>query len=310
MFNNSNFEKRNILEKNHHNWVWIISEKWQKEIELEWLKVFNGEDGDPYRIGSISKAEVISEDSDSYSFRIYFNTHTRFHSTLVTIPKHTILNRVGIYWDYDHKNDYLFVKDEWIEMFYTGNISSYVLIDAIGMKQKMKSENNEILLKQLNNLSVLIDKIAKENPDMHFVSAADNIIVKYSVPVRYNDEEFLPENLLNVCLETQSAIKLSLGCDSYGIFTQGFNIYNDNINYYTNENHTNMRSLGWPYRDLFIIENRVREDKSNRYNSYFSLDYFLTLNVDRELLGYDNKKHSSQEYIGLDLKEVISCIKK
>ncbi len=312
MFKHPYFEKRRF-EDQIGKYVWIVSEKYMKPIEEEWLKVFKDQkSGSPYEIGTSSDAKIVSVSETNIEIGYIINRLTRFHSMKFHIPRRVIKNWVGIYGDFDHKNDYIFVDDEWHDTFWDGHISAFLLVDAIGIKNKMLSDTKNFL-RELNTLSALIDELALKYPNLLFISAADNIIVKASFSPRASEPEYNPELLLEVCNDIFAIIKQTLGLDSYGIFTQGFNIYNDKslFNLGAKSNHLNTRSLGEPYRELFAIETKIRSALKSGVgkpsSAYFSVDFFLSLNLERGKISFDYEKEKESEYIGRSLLDVINA---
>lgn len=312
MFDHKYFEAR-IPEEQVGSVVWIMSEKYMKDVEAEWLKHFsNDPSADPIAVGTVSTAEIVGLNSSNLDIRYILNRQTRYHTIKHAIPKSVIKKWIGIYWNIGHKNDYLFVDDDWHDTFWNGHISTFLLVDAIGMKMKMSSDSKK-LLEELNLLSQKVDALAKKYPQLLFISAADNIIVKANFSARAIEPIYNPELLLYVCQDIRNIIKESIGCDSYGIFTQGFNFYNDESLFSINHNHLNTRSLGEPYRELFSLEVRIREDIRNgelAKSAYFSSDYFISLNLDREILKKDFKNLSKKLYVSEDLEKVIQAKRK
>jgi hypothetical protein len=315
MFDHHYFESRKP-EEQVNTTVWIMSEKYMPFVEEEWLKHFSDDPtADPISVGTVSTAEIVNVNTDNLDIKYILNHQTRFHTIKHYIPRAVIKRWVGIYRNFDHKYDYVFVDDDWHETFWNGHISTFLLVDAIGMKKKMYSDSKK-LLGELNYLSLKVDELAKKYPQLLFISAADNIIVKANFSPRAVQPIYNPELLLDVCQELREGIKDSLGCESYGIFTQGFNFYNDLSLYSKGSdfNHINTRSLGEPYKELFWLESKIRDDIKNSYieptTAYFSPDYFFSLNLNRLLLQIDYKKAHKENYIAKNLSSVIQAKRK
>lgn len=292
---------------------WIVSNKYSQNIANEWVKVFENEDGDPYSVGFHSVVVLKSFGPDFFEFDFFIDSQSRYHSISIKLPKEKVKHWVSI--PSRHKYDYIFVEEEWHDIFWAGQISAFLFIDAIGMKERIKIQDHTFLT-NLDNLSSEIDKISKKyNNELLFVSAADNIIVKANFNTKNEHPEYKPEILLNAYVDISLAIKTYLNCESYGIFTQGFNIYNEQLfSHKTETNHVNMRSLGLPFINIYEIEKAVRKNIRSSIHfgktGYFERSFFQSLSFQHTYLR-DEPIYSFEggEYFAVDVLNTIKMLK-
>ncbi len=315
MFTHSGFERHDDMAECINRQCWIVSEIYAEEIESEWLKVFAGNQAaDPYSKGLYSGAVPRGYDDNFIIFDFYIDHHKRYHPIYLKIPRSKIKHWVSIY-QY-HKYDYIFVDNEWHSHFWAGQLSSFLMVDAIGMREKLDSQEHK-LLADLNNLSAKIDLIAaKYGPHMLFLSAADNIFVKSNFNAKSKYPFYQPELLIQVCGDLIESIESTLGCRAYGIFTQGQNFYNDTLfSFSQKSNHMNLNSLGAPFSNIYAIDAMVRNNLKSGihkgHSAYFDDFFFMSLNLESEFRQNQKKFfYDGGKYVAVDLERVVENVRK
>ncbi|MDE2259872.1 MAG: hypothetical protein KGK17_06070 [Betaproteobacteria bacterium] len=290
--------------------------------EGEWIKCFNGEDGDPYGMGYVSYVAARSIGNDWVELSWYPNINDRFHEVPVFLPKSAFVACVEV-WKFDGKPT-IFVKSEWLTELYERPLTAFAVIDGIGIKDLLRTGKLQSQL--LRNLRDRIDEIADRHPDFAFISFADSLMVKqlWSVghvhsTIKYT---YSPETLFPVVSELMSVFEETLGVSAYAIMTQGLNAYADDTNLHrsVNGNHVSLNALGLPFAQLMAIDEAARMAiKSNTHDPaelYLDSMFFRSLKMksefDKNQLGTHVYRSpmtkSDAKYVATSVKEVMDNI--
>lgn len=140
----------------------LMSEIFMEEFSDSLIKMLEGNECNPYEVGSggIVAGRKINDNSIDLSW--YPNVLTRFHEISISLPKEKVKTCVGC-WQYDIK-PFIFVEHEWLEHLYTREYSVFVLIDAIGVKSAIT--NNQLTKEKLVKLRDELDSLAVIHDDI------------------------------------------------------------------------------------------------------------------------------------------------
>jgi len=136
-------------------------------------------------------------------------------------------------------------------------------------------------------------------PQISFISFADSLVLKSHWTSGYFVDStkyaYDPECLLYVFEEIQTLFRDVLGLESYGMFTQGSNAYEDSLLHISqSKNHVCLNSLGAPFSDLKTIEETarksIREGIHERYDLYLDESFFLSLKLSGDAKGLGRKQ--------------------
>lgn len=160
-----------------------MDETWVNSYEESRLRMIEG--GKYEAVGYVSYIVCRRINENSVELSWYPNIHDRFHEVTITLPKDQLVICVEL-WKLD-EDPHLFVKSEWLENLYSRAYTVFCMIDAIGVKNALL--NNKLTKAKLIELRNEIDYLAKEYPDISFISFADNFLLKSSWTVGCHDNE-------------------------------------------------------------------------------------------------------------------------
>ncbi len=232
-----------------------------EEFDESLGKMLLGEECNPYEVGYVSPVAVRRINKNSLDLSWYPNTFTRFHEVSITLPKDIIKICVGC-WQYDIK-PYIFVDHEWLEHLHLREYSVFALVDAIGVKDAIRS--NSLNKEKLIELRTRIDDLAEKEIDISFISFADSLILKTNWDVGYFHKDikcsYKPEKILYVIKELDRIYQEVLGLQIYAVLTQGSNEYYGEplLHISKSNNHICLNSLGVPFAELLAIESAAKK---------------------------------------------------
>ena len=238
----------------------IMDEKWIDAYEREWIRTFDGESGDPYSVGYVTRVAARSISDTWLELSWYVNIHNRFHEVPLFLPTDLVVASVDVQ-AYDEK-PHIFVKSGWLEEIHERPFSTFALIDAIGIKALL--QRGKLSGASLKALRDRIDAVAERYPSLAFISFADGLILKQvwslghiGSDIRYT---YSPEALFAPVAELRCAIGEVLGADAYTVLTQGMNAFDDPVPLHVSahRNHVSLNSLGVPFAQLMAIETAAR----------------------------------------------------
>lgn len=266
-----------------HDDLFLMDVVWLQEWEKEWIAVSEGNGGDPYTVGFISRASAASVRESGIELCWYPNTHDRFHEVKILLPRDAFIAAVTA-WEYERRLT-IFVKSGWLRQLHLRANSVFAMIDASGMTKEI--EAGRISRDKLISLRDHIDEIAARHPDISFISFADSLLLKTnwvvgirSAGIMYN---YRPETLLLLFRELRAAYKAVLNLDIYGVFAQGSNEYYDDalLHVSNSKNHICLNSLGLPFAQIMLIEAAaraaIRKGEHGQYELYMDADFFRSL---------------------------------
>ena len=237
---------------------YLIDQIYINDYEKSLLKVFNNQKYG--NVGYIAYVAVRKIYSTSIELSWYPNIFDRFHEVTILLPKEDFIICVGSS-QYDEK-PHLFVKSEWFDSLHTKYFSVFGLIDAIDVKIALRM--GTISKQKLISLRDKIDNLAKNNPDVSFVSFADSILLKsnwtaghFQKGIKYT---YRPELFIHLYKELKSIYKEILELDIYAIFAQGSNEYYDDplLHISKSKNHISLNSMGISFAELLAIDEAIR----------------------------------------------------
>ena len=319
MFEHTFFDRYSLMDVPCHCDIYLMDEKWLKEYEASWLRVFEGNSSEK-PIGYISYAAVRYADDYGLDLSWYPNIHgDRFHEVRLWLPKSQIIICVGCQ-RYDEK-PHIFVKNGWLDDLHSRPFSTFALVDAIGVKDALRRERFD--KDALADLRAGIDRIASQHLDVFFLSFADSLILKSNWTVGAFDNNitytYEPEKVLRVIPEIAGIYKSVLGMNIYAVATQGANEYYDETLQHisTERNHVCMNSIGLPFAQLFTIDKAVKKAIDNNLHRpaelYLDSRMFRSLRFehrfDHPMFSYWSPMSGLDNYFTTDLATVLGNIR-
>lgn len=239
----------------------VMDEKWMTEYERDWVRLFDGEQSNPYGVGYITRVAARSAGDGWVELSWYVNHIDRFHEVPLFLPEDCIVACVEVpsYGEDLH----IFVRSAWLTDIHEKPLTTFALVDAAGIKALL--QRGQLYSSSLKALQTRIDAVADKYPNLAFVSFADSLLVKqvWSVgnvesSIRYT---YAPEVLLPAISDLQSAIKQVLAVDAYAVITQGMNAYDDQapLHISAGHNHISLNTLGMPFAQLMAIEDAAKK---------------------------------------------------
>lgn len=283
MFDHPYFDKYGFDEIPLDRDLYLMDEIWTNQYEQSLLRVFEGQESGNESVGYISYAAARLRRGSDIDLSWYPNIFDRFHEVLISLPQNQFVACVGC-WRYDEK-PHIFVKSRWLEHLHLQSYSVFVLVDAIDVKQALKS--GSITREKLIHLRDRIDALAKDYPDISFISFADSLLLKsnwhvgmYNSQIKYS---YAPEIFIRLISKIQSVYREVLGLDIYAVLTQGSNAYYQDalLHISDSKNHISLNSLGLPFSQLKSIEATARTAINNNVHSpaelYMDQNFFRSL---------------------------------
>lgn len=237
-------------------------------------------------VGRVGYAAARTIDTDVIELSWYPNLSDRFHEVKITLPRDQFVACVDCR-THDIKTR-LFVKSEWLRALHLRVYSTFVLVDAIGIKRALRSggfgKDKIVLLRKG------VDRIADKNKQVAFISFADSLLIKanwrvgmYNSSIKYN---YQPEALFGLLREIKALYKSVAGLEIYSVLAQGHNEYPGNAPVHISRqgNHLSMNSLGLPFAQLLAIDTAVRTSiKAGTHGPaelYMDEDFYFSLRFD------------------------------
>jgi len=298
--------------------IFLMDEIWIKRFDKALTRMFD--DGKYPLVGRISYAAARTIDQHAIELSWYPNLHNRFHEVKVILPRDKFVACVDC-WSHDIKPR-LFVKSDWLKNLFLRVYSTFILVDAIGIKNALRA--GTLGSRKLLSLRKGLDKIAKENPNVAFISFADSLLLKanwrvgmYNSTIKYN---YQPEKLLTLLLSIRALYRNVAGLEIYSILAQGYNEYPDRspTHISASKNHISLNSLGLPFAQLLAIDGAARkaikEGVHQPAQIYLDEDFFFSLGFKFQFEKHKEPKHHYEvpmqshpgTYYYTDLDELIS----
>lgn len=285
MFENINIDKYSLDKIPMDRDCYLMSDIHMREFSDELEKLVQGEDCSPYEVGAVAPVAVRKINKTTLELSWYANTFTRFHEVSITLPKDMIKICVGCR-QYDVK-PYIFVSHEWLEQLHLRQYSIFALIDAIGVKEAIKT--NSLSKEKLIKLREAIDQLAEKHADISLISFADSLILKTNWDVGYADKgmecSYRPEKILHIIKEIDHIYHQILGLKIYAVLTQGSNEYYGEslLHISKTNNHVCLNSLGLPFAELLAIETAAKQSIKTGVHPpmqlYLDEQFYLSLNL-------------------------------
>ncbi len=237
----------------------LVEDEFMGGVEAALLKSFSGDDYDPP--GAFSRAAVRFIEANSAELSWFPNLATRFHKFPIRLPRTAFVRCIS---SDTYDIDYIvFVKKEWLREQFAREHATFVLVDAIGVKDALRS--NALSQRQLLRLREEIDLLAAQHSGLSFVSVADSLVIKTEWSLAPYETSaaniYSPETLVRVVEQLQKIYGYVLGLSVYAVFTQGANEYYEERGLHTSDtgNHVCLNSLGVPFAELLAIDRAVSE---------------------------------------------------
>jgi hypothetical protein len=263
--------------------VYLMDEKWMEPYARAMVAGFEG--GKFENIGYIGCAAARLITSGAIEISWYPNVFDRFHEMRVFLPREKFVACVGS-WQVDEK-PHIFVRSEWLTNLYLRSHSTFVLIDAIGIKRAI--QDDRLSRENLIKLRDGIDAIAAKYPHVSFISFADSLLLKSNWQVGTFDSDvqytYEPEQFIRLVVDINALYKAVLDLGVYAIFAQGSNAYYDDplLHVAASGNHVSLNSLGVPFAQLLSIDKAVRGAIRTRQHPpaelYMDEMFFRSLNL-------------------------------
>lgn len=298
MFDHFDIEKYAIEDVPLDRDLFLMDEKWMTDYERALLKGLAGGEWD--NIGYIAYAAVRRAAPDGLELSWYPNISDRFHEMRVHLPPASFVTCVGCR-SYDEK-PHIFVRSEWLADLYLRTNSVFAMVDAIGVKNALRS--GTLSTGQLDDLRERVDAIANRYPQIAFISFADSLLLKTNWSVGTWDSEvsytYEPERILHVLPEIAEAYLAALGLKIYAVVTQGRNEFyrNELMHVSSSRNHISLNSLGLPFAQLQAIEHAARTalrvGDHVAAELYMDSHFFHSLKWDHK---FDKNKEAAHPYL-------------
>ena len=237
----------------------LVEEEFMAGVEAALLEGFSGGGYDPP--GYFSPAAVRFIEADSAELSWFPNVTKRFHKFPIRLPRTEFVRCISSdRYDIDY---IVFVKKKWLREQFARKHATFVLLDAIGVKDALRS--NVLSQKQLLRLREEIDLLAAQHLELSFVSVADSLVIKAEWSLAFYltgaESTYFPETLVLVVEQLQKIYRDVLGLSVYAVFTQGVNEYYEEKGLHTSDtgNHVCFNSLGVPFAELLAIDRAVSE---------------------------------------------------
>lgn len=298
MFNHRGIDTIPFEEIPTHQDVYLMDEVYMEEYEKFLLAVLAREDVEP--VGLISYVGVRNITQDALELSWYPNISDRFHEVTIVLPRDQFVTCVECA-NYGERPR-IFVKTEWLSLLHSRPYSAFALVDAIGVKNAIRSGRLEN--QKLAELRTSIDVLAKNHPEIAFVSFADSILLKiqwrpgfFQRGIKYSYE---PEALIRLFPDLSSIYNDTLGLKIYAVIAQGSNEYFDEalLHISKEQNHICLNSLGLPFAQVMEIDTAVRkalhENKHPPTELYLDQKFFHSIQFQYE---FDKGTQPSAEYL-------------
>lgn len=286
MFDHPQFQKTSFDNVPTNRDLYLMSERWMHEFEKSTINMFNG--GEHPIVGYVAYAAARQISADAIELSWYPDANVRFHEVKVILPKDEFITCVECS-DYDLK-PYVFVCDEWLNHLYMRVYSVFLLIDAIGVKNELRtgSLQHEDLIK----LRCAIDDLAGDYQELVFVSFADSLLIKGNWRVGHVESEvtysYEPETFVRIVPQVEKIYRDVLGLKIYAVLTQSVNEYYEDppCHISQNGNHLSLNSLGLPFAQLLSIDSAARDairtETHKPYELYMDADFYHSLRFNFE----------------------------
>lgn len=262
--------------------IFLIEERWLPEYEAA-MMAFLRKETKEFNVGEVAFAAARGLQGDSMQMSWYPNVFDRFHEVPIRLPRSAFVTAVGA-WQIDEK-PHVFVKDAWLNELYRRAYAVFVMIDAIGVKNAIFTD--QLTTAKLIELQAGVDQLAAQHPDMAFVSFADSLLVKANwqpLAARGDDADYQPERLLRLLVDVQQLYRRVLGLDTYAVITQGSNEYGDLMHLSAGGNHFSLNSLGLPFAQITSIDDAARSAGRTGLHAYAEVymdeHFFHSLKLD------------------------------
>lgn len=277
--------------------IYLVDEKWMGEYNVALVEMLNGGNYEPVGFVSYAVGRAILPFSIDLSW--YPNISERFHEVRISLPRDQFVACAGCD-NYDEKPR-IFVKGAWVNNLHRRAYSVFAMVDAIGVKEALPAGG--LTRAKLVELRGRIDELAKNYPDIAFVSFADGLLLKstwsagdFESHITYSYD---PEIFLRLIPEIRSIYLDVLGLNVYAVLTQGSNEYYDDALLHTSEtgNHISLNSIGVPFAQLLSIEGAARA--AIRKNEHAPAELYMDQNFYHSLrfaLGFDKNARPKHPY--------------
>lgn len=241
-------------------------------------------DGGEYpNVGYVAFAAAQSISINTIELSWFPNVNDRFHEVKIILPKAEFITCVECF-DYDLK-PYVFVSNSWLNQLYMRVNSVFLLIDAIGVKNKILS--GKLQHEDLAKLRSAIDGLAEDYQELAFVSFADSLLIKGNWRVVHVESEvtysYEPEVFVRIVPQVEEIYRDILGLRIYAVLTQGINEYYEDspCHISSSGNHLSLNSLGLPFAQLLSIDSAVRDAIRSKihepHDLYMDADFYHSL---------------------------------
>lgn len=277
---------------------YLVSENYLQEFTEAISLISEGEVNIYPEVGAVACASIRKINSNSLEISWYPNTYNRFHEVSINLPRNKFRQCIDA-WQYDFK-PYIFVDHNWLEQLYLKEYSVFALIDAIGVKQAIQDGN--ITREKLIELRNAIDRLAKAEKNIAFISFADSLILKANWVVGYFDKgitsSYNPEKIIRLIKELEYIYQDILGLPIYAVIAQGHNEYcgESLLHISETQNHICLNSLGVPFAELLAIESAakraIKKEVHTPAQLYLEEQFYHSIQFQFDFMKNDKPKNS------------------
>ncbi|WP_316799716.1 hypothetical protein [Pedobacter frigidisoli] len=253
------FTRDNI---SNHKECYLLGEDDEKIIMQQWLDYSLPETDiryweHPNSLMEYIPCHITETSTTHFNITLLLDRSRRFHTVTRTLPKEFF--RIAFLPFTSESRPYIIVDQEWFDQLHRNLYSSYVMIDFIGIGSVL-NHYGEFPVAKLSQIKTIIDVHSRANPDIQFLSCADNIIIKTGWRFRSEDQDYQPEKLISMVNQIMTEISIQTSLSSYAIFTQGANYVNEleMPPSDTPNNHLFISSISAPFMESFAIDEHIR----------------------------------------------------
>lgn len=259
--------------------LFLIGSSQLEALRSEWARYLAEPDGTtprhPNEALNFTWCSVQASADDSCDLNICIDMTRRYHGAVRKLPRSKFVTCVH-FWNYQ-KRPYLVVSQDWFDEIQQALYSLYALVDAIGVRRALESQDG-LSPARIAALKSRLDGIAAAHPDHVFFTFADSVIIKTNWSARPGEYSttYRPESFLDVVEEVRRAFADSLSMDSYAVVTQGANYFQqpNAVEISSTGNHIFLGSLGVPFANLLEIDEAAR--KAIRENAHPATNLYLS----------------------------------
>lgn len=224
---------------------------------------------------------ITSRNATHLDISLLINSSNRYHTVKMHLSNKYFISAFKVY--SSEKRPYIIVDKNWFNGLRNNNYSTYALIDFIGIREKIYI-NGEIPIGIIKKIKQVVDQACIANPNLIFLSCADNIIVKSTWTTGENMIIYEPEIFVETIHKLMNDIQTIAEIGSYAILTQGVNYIDEKElqDSSTPTNHYFLSSISVPWIEAFEIDKNIRTqihvNAFDKMPFYLEQSFYISMN--------------------------------